>query len=40
MSTAQGVRCHNMFSEGRTLIEEQRSGQPSATQTGDNTVWV
>jgi hypothetical protein len=29
-----------MFSEGRTLVEEQRSGQPLATQTGDNTVWV
>ena len=30
-----------MFSEGRTLVDdEQRSGRPSATRTGDNTAWV
>jgi len=30
-----------MFSEGRTLVEdEQRSGRPSATRTGDNTAWI
>ena len=30
-----------MFSEGRTLVEdEQRSGRPSATRTGDNTARV
>jgi hypothetical protein len=38
MSTAQAFRWHKMFSEGRTLVEdEQCSGQPSATWTGDNT---
>jgi hypothetical protein len=25
-----------MFSEGRTLEDEQRSGRPSATETGDS----
>jgi hypothetical protein len=30
-----------MFSGGRTLVEdEQRSGQPSTTRTGDNTARV
>jgi len=30
-----------MFSEGRTLVEEdQRSRRPSGTRTGDNAAWV
>jgi len=38
MSRAQAFRWHKIFSEGRTLIEdEQRSRRPSATRTGDNT---
>jgi hypothetical protein len=38
---AQAFRWHNMCSEGRTLAEdEQRSGRPSATRTGDNTARV
>ena len=41
MSKAQAFRWHKMFSEGRTLVEdEQHSGRPSATGTGDNTAWV
>jgi hypothetical protein len=41
MSKAQAFRWHKMFYEGRTLVEdEQRSGRPSATGTGDNTAWV
>ena len=36
MSRAQAFRWHKMFSEGRTLVEnEQRSGRPSATGTDD-----
>ena len=39
MSKGQAFRWHNMFSEGRTLVEgEQESGRPSATRTGDKTV--
>jgi hypothetical protein len=38
MSRAQAFRWHKMFSEGRTLVEdEQRSGRPSTIRTGDNT---
>ena len=34
-------RWHKMFSEGRTLVEdEQHNGRPSATGTGDNTARV
>ena len=41
MSRAQAFHWHKMLSEGRTLVEdEQRSGQPSTTQTGNNTAWV
>ena len=41
MSTAQAFRWHRMFSEGRTIIEdEQRSGRPSTTRTSDNTARV
>jgi len=41
MSRAQAFRWHKMFSESRTLIEdEQRSGRPSTTQTSDNTARV
>jgi len=41
MSTAQAFRWHKMFSEGRTIVEdEQRSGRPSTTRTSDNTVRV
>ena len=41
MSRAQAFRWHKMFSEGRTLVEdEQHSGRPSATGTGDNTARV
>jgi len=41
MSRAQAFPCHKMFSEDRTLVEdEQRSGRPSATGTGDNTARV
>jgi len=40
-SRAQAFRWHKMFSEGRTLVEdEQRSGRPSATGTCDNTARV
>jgi len=41
MSIAQAFRWHKMFSEGRTIGEdEQRSGRPSATRTSDNTARV
>jgi hypothetical protein len=41
MSRAQAFRWHKMFSEDRTVIEdEQHSGGPSATRTGDNITWV
>jgi hypothetical protein len=41
MSRAQTVRWHKMFSEGRIFVEdEQRSGRPSATRTGDSTALV
>jgi hypothetical protein len=41
MSRAQAFLWHKMFSEGRTLVEdEQSSGRPSATRTSDNTTWV
>jgi hypothetical protein len=41
MSKAQDFRWNKIFSEGRTLIEdEQRSRRPSATRTGDNTIRV
>jgi len=41
MSKAQAFRWQKMFSEGRILVEdEQRSGRPSATRTGDNTARV
>jgi hypothetical protein len=41
MSRAQAFRWHNMFSEGRTLVEdEQRSARPSATRKVENTARV
>jgi hypothetical protein len=41
MSRAQAFHWHNLFSEDRTLVEEeQRSGRPSAPRTGDNTARV
>jgi hypothetical protein len=41
MSTAQAFRWHQMFSKGRTLVEdEQCSRQPSTTRTGYKTPWV
>jgi len=37
-STAQASRWHKMFSEGRTLVDdEQHCVRPSATRTRDNT---
>jgi hypothetical protein len=40
LSTAQAFGWHYMFSEGRTLVEDEwRSGPPS-TWTGDNTARV
>ena len=40
-SRAQAFRWHIMFSEGKTLVEdERRSGRPSATRKADNTAWV
>jgi len=41
VSRAHAFHWHKMFSEGRTVVEdEQRSGQPSTTRTSDNTVRV
>jgi hypothetical protein len=41
MSRAQAFCWHKLFSEGRTLVDdEQRSGRPSATWTGDSTAHV
>ena len=41
MSRAQAFPWHKIFSEGRTIGEdEQHSGRPSTSQTGDNTAWV
>jgi hypothetical protein len=41
MSTAQFFRCHKIFSEGRTLVEdEQHSRLRLAKRTGDNTAQV
>ena len=41
MSRAQAYHWHKMFSEGRTVVEdEQRSGRPSTARTSDNTVRV
>jgi len=38
MSRAQAFRWRKMFSEGRTIVEdEQHSGRPSTTRTSDNT---
>jgi len=41
MSRAQAFHWHKMFSEGRTIVEdEQHSGRPSTTRTSDNTARV
>ena len=41
MSRAQAFRCHKLFSEGRTLVEEeQRSGWPSTTRRADKAARV
>jgi len=41
MSRAQAFRWHKMFSEGRTIVEdEQRSGWPLTTRTSDNTAQI
>ena len=41
MSRAQAFHWHKMFSEGRTIIEdEQCNGRPSTTRTSDNTARV
>ena len=41
ISRAQAFCWHKIFSEGRTLVEdEQRSRLPSAKQTRDNMAWV
>jgi len=41
MPRAQAFRWHKMFSEGRTIVEdEERSGRPSRTRTSDNTARV
>ena len=41
VSRAQAFRWHKMFSEGRTIVEdEQRGGRPSTTPTSDNTTRV
>ena len=41
MSRAQAIHWHKMFSEGRTIIEdEQCSGRPPTTRTSDNTARV
>jgi len=40
-SRAQAFRWHKMFSEGRTILEdEERSRRPSTTRTSDNTAQV
>ena len=40
MSRAQAFRWYKMFSEGRTIVEDERSGRPSTTRTSDNTARV
>jgi hypothetical protein len=41
MSRAQTFRWHKMFSEDRTIVEdEERCGRPSTTRTSDNTARV
>ena len=41
MARAQAFRWQKMFSEGRTIVEdEQRSGRPSTTRTSDNRARV
>ena len=40
MSRAQAFRWHKMFSEGKTIVENERSGRPSTTLTSDNTARV
>jgi hypothetical protein len=41
MSRAQAFHWHKMFSEGRTIAEdEQHSGQPSTMWRGDNKARV
>jgi hypothetical protein len=41
MLRVQDFCWHKLFSEGRNLDEDkQRSGQPSATRTGDSIAWV
>jgi len=41
VSRAQAFRWHKIFSEGRTIVEdEQRSGRQSTTRTSDNTTRV
>jgi len=41
MSRPQAFRWHKMFSEGRTIVEdEQRSGRTSTTRTSNNTARV
>jgi len=41
MSRAQAFRWHKMFSEGRTIVEdEQLSRRPLTTRTSDNTARV
>jgi len=41
LSRAQAFRWHKIFSEGRTIVEdEQRSRRPSRTRTSDNTARV
>jgi hypothetical protein len=41
MSRLRAFSWHNMFSEGRTLVEDEpRSGRPSTTRTDDNTARI
>ena len=41
VSRARAFRWHNMLSDGKTVVEdEQHSGRPSTTRTGDNTARV
>ena len=41
MSRAQAFHYHKMFSEGRTIVEdEQPSGRPPTTRTSDNTARI